>query len=86
VKGNVGFKPISEPWTEIELENGTRLKLRVIVTKVSDSGTVGPDGAPVYNLTWQGVMAPVEVAEKSIVSASAAEIGGLGRRVHRPVD
>lgn len=49
------FKPISEPWTIYELQDGNLLKVRVIMTSATDTGKKDPKGRPVYDLEFQTV-------------------------------
>ena len=45
-----------EPWAQYTLENGAILRLRVMVSKIIDTGQLAPDGAPLYNIQMQQVM------------------------------
>lgn len=46
----------SEPWCEYELEDGTVLRVRIMVTKIIDLGAFGPEGFPLYNIACQQVI------------------------------
>ena len=54
-KKEINFQPISEPWTEYELEDGTRLRLRLIMTMVSDRGQKDQKGRPTFDFEFQAV-------------------------------
>lgn len=50
----VSIAAASEPWSEFILEDGTKIRARLILT----AAAAKPDGN--YDLSWQIVMAPPE--------------------------
>jgi hypothetical protein len=42
-------------FSEYLLENGVKMKARVILMNVVDTGRVGPNGLPIYDARWQVV-------------------------------
>lgn len=51
VKINVPIASVSEPWGEVLLEDGTRIKMRIILTSVNRlEGEYEEDGAPKYEV------------------------------------
>lgn len=65
---NVNFKPVKEEWNEYELEDGTTLRMRLVVGKVLRSeNRRTPAGEPIYNVRHQNVImtdVPDELIEK----------------------
>jgi len=54
-----------ERWTEISLEDGTRLRLKsAIMTAVRIDGEYDPEGNPMYVLNAAPVLAMIEAPEK----------------------
>ena len=45
-----------EPWAQYTLENGTVVRIRVMLVKVINEGKFNPDGSPQYQLQCQQVM------------------------------
>lgn len=62
----VGFKPISEPWCELDCDDGTRIRVKLVVTEVIKiDGARTPEGDPVYVIRSSNVMhATVPEGEK----------------------
>lgn len=45
----LAFEPMTEPWCELLLEDGTRLRVKLVVTGVYRlEGEVDEEGSPVY--------------------------------------
>jgi len=54
----VGILNASEPWTELFLEDGTKLRMRIIVTAVRKVvGQTLPNGDPLLNFDYQFIQA-----------------------------
>jgi len=56
-----------EPWTNYILEDGTTLKVKVILLSVIRLDEYSPDGQPIYQFTAQqivGIQAPDELKKK----------------------
>lgn len=46
---SVDFKPTSEPWGEYDLQDGTKLRMKLVVSEIVRlNGQYTPDGDPVY--------------------------------------
>jgi hypothetical protein len=61
----VGFTATAEPWTEVETEDGTRLRLRLVVTEVRRQ----PDdanGRPQYGYSFQVIGAPAQASQEPV--------------------
>ena len=55
---SVGFKPLTEAWSEYQLDDGTIIKTRpVAVEFVRIPGQYDPEGGPIYIAKIQNVMA-----------------------------
>jgi len=59
------YETIKEDWNIYKLEDGTTLKIKMVVQKIyralmDDKKTIryAPDGTPVYTARWTAVMAP----------------------------
>ena len=50
-----------EGWSEYECSDGTRLKMKTIVTKIVRLDKRGPDGAPIYTVSSANVLAAPQV-------------------------
>lgn len=48
VESSLNFKALKEEWNSYELEDGTVIELKLIVTKISRLGGAEPDGTPHY--------------------------------------
>ena len=58
---SVDFEAKSEPWSTIELEDGSVIKLRTIVTGIVRlEGEFDPTGAPVYSVTQNTILRVVK--------------------------
>jgi len=65
----VDFWEVREFWgSEYKLSDGNRLFLKVILTKVVDTGNKKPTGEPLYNVEFQVV---VRVEEPESVTKNA---------------
>lgn len=53
----LAFVAKSEPWCEYELEDGTIVRARLIMTKIIDRGSKDQQtGLPLLELSWQQVL------------------------------
>lgn len=59
---DLNYKILKEPWSEYELADGTIIKLRLVVQKISRTLTPDgkkiyykEDGEPLYNIRFQNV-------------------------------
>lgn len=50
------FVADKEPWAQYTLENGTVVRIRVMLVKVINEGKFNPDGSPQYQVQCQQVM------------------------------
>ncbi len=56
---DLDFKTVSEEWNEYELEDGTRMRLKTVVSKILRlEGTYNADGDPVYQVVSTNILAP----------------------------
>ena len=53
---DVSYNPIIESWNEYILEDGTTIRLKVIVKRVIRTEARNPDGTPVYFIQSQNVV------------------------------
>lgn len=54
---DLGFTPFKEQWDELEVEDGTRIRLRTIVTEVLRLDEVRDDeGNPVFMIQTQTIV------------------------------
>jgi hypothetical protein len=44
----VDFAPLREDWNEYSLADGTRLKMKIVITKVFRTEKYNPQGEPIY--------------------------------------
>ena len=51
----VDFIAKSEPWCVYELEDGTVIRARLVMTKIIDDGKKTDDGQPIYQLGFQQI-------------------------------
>lgn len=49
----VDFKPIEEAWNLYKIGDGNYLRVKFIVTKVTITNQINPDGKPVYFVNGQ---------------------------------
>jgi hypothetical protein len=68
------FKPVAEPWCEFDCEDGTRVRIRLLVSEIYRlEGQRTPDGDPVYFVKSQNLMTAVVPEElKSLPDPGAA--------------
>ena len=53
----VEYKPTAEPWCELECEDGTRLRVKLVVSDVIRVDSVKtPDGAPLYMIKSSNIL------------------------------
>ena len=52
----VSFNPVLETWNEYTIEDGTVIRMRTIVTRVSRMGDPGSDGGPAYFVSSNNVL------------------------------
>lgn len=60
---DVGIKETTERWTEVQLQDGTILRVKpniMVVTRID--GQYDPDGNPMYAVTGQQVLTVTNVA------------------------
>ena len=51
------FKPVAEPWCEFDCEDGTRVRVRLLVSEIYRlEGQTTPEGDPVYFVKSQNLM------------------------------
>ena len=53
---DVSYNTYNEAWNEYMLEDGTTLRLKVIVKRVVRTDAYNPDGTPVYIVQSQNVL------------------------------
>ncbi|MGA7078563.1 MAG: hypothetical protein WBQ43_15520 [Terriglobales bacterium] len=59
---DVGIKETTERWTDVQLEDGTTLRVKpnvMVVTRID--GKYDPEGNPIYALTGQQIMTVTNV-------------------------
>lgn len=50
----MNFATAIQGWTELELENGDRIKLQIVVGSITEvKGKKNPDGSQMYNMQHQ---------------------------------
>ena len=55
---SVDFKPITEPWCEFQLHDGSRLRVKLVVSDVIKLDEArGPEGEPIYVIKSSNVVA-----------------------------
>lgn len=52
---HVDFIAKSEPWCVYELEDGTIIRVRIVLTKIIDEGKKTDAGHPLYQLAFQQI-------------------------------
>ncbi len=52
----VGFREVEERWNEYELTDGTKIRIKLILTKVIRLDEYNPDNDPVYVIGSQNVL------------------------------
>jgi len=52
----VPFEATKEEWNEYLLDDGTRLRVKLVVTKILRTNQIDPEGNPVYVITSQNVV------------------------------
>ena len=55
VQKELDFEAIKEVWNEYELEDGTKLRVRLVVTGVQRTSAYGTDGDPLYNINSSAI-------------------------------
>lgn len=54
IKNNdMNFTPVKEEWSEYELDNGSKVRLKTILTGVSSTSLYDPYGEPIYLMQMQ---------------------------------
>jgi hypothetical protein len=52
----VAFREIDERWNEYDLSDGTRIRIKLVLTKVLRLDEYNPDNDPVYVIASQNVL------------------------------
>ena len=52
----VNFEAVKEEWNEYLLDDGTRLRVKLVVTKILRTNQIDPEGNPVYIITSQNAV------------------------------
>lgn len=60
----VGFEPLEEPWARYKLQDGTMIRLKLVVSDVLRTNQTDATGAPVYAVKSSNVLA-VDPPEES---------------------
>jgi len=60
----VNFEGVKEEWNEYLLEDGTRLRVKLVVTKILRTNQIDPEGNPVYVITSQNVVGVYRPSDK----------------------
>lgn len=68
---------VDGPPHEILLEDGTRLTTRLVVMRVIDLETIGPDGQPTYNIDAQLVVRVEKAADGAELAKTRAAQNSL---------
>jgi len=72
IKGKkLSFKPIKEEWNEYELEDGTKLFVKLVLAEVIRGDAINELGEPIYNIRAQNVMS-VRPSKKAIEDVKKA--------------
>ena len=50
------FVSESEPWNVYRLENGTVIRAKIVMTRITDTGRFTPNGQPYYEMNSQHVI------------------------------
>ncbi|MCZ6479398.1 MAG: hypothetical protein ACE1Z6_13870 [Candidatus Methylomirabilales bacterium] len=50
------FEPLRESWNEYRLEDGTMLKIKTVVAKITRLDAYTNEGDPIYNVTSSNVV------------------------------
>jgi hypothetical protein len=59
----IAFKEIEERWNEYDLEDGTKLKIKLVLAKVIRTNEYNKEGDPIYVVNTQNLL-HVTVPEK----------------------
>jgi len=59
----IDFKTLKEEWSEYELEDGTRLKVKLVLVDVVKLPVYNPLGEPVYRIVSQNIVRASYVPE-----------------------
>jgi len=52
----VNYEAVKEEWNEYLLDDGTRLRVKLVVTKILRTNQIDHEGNPVYVITSQNVV------------------------------
>ncbi len=52
----INFKAINEDWSEYQLENGTKIKVKIVVSKIVKSNEVNESGQPIYYIQSSNIV------------------------------
>ena len=52
----IGFKTLKEDWNEYELEDGTKLYIKLVLVDVVRLNEISPIGEPVYQILSQNIV------------------------------
>lgn len=76
----VKFKTIDEPWCEYECEDGTRIRMKLVVSEVLRvEGAYTPEGEPLYLIKSNNIAsteAPEELRQKKGGSGGGGALPG----------
>lgn len=59
----VEYSTVREGWAEYELDDGNKLKVKIVISRIINTGKTNPDGTPQYLFTHNvvnQVLVPVE--------------------------
>lgn len=51
----MNFKTLTEGYTEVELDNGDRIRVKIVIGNIEANGQTMPDGSIAYNFQHQVV-------------------------------
>ena len=60
----MNFEAVKEEWNEYLLDDGTRLRVKLVVTKILRTNQIDPEGNPVYVITSQNVVGVYRASDK----------------------
>ncbi len=77
---DVDFQTVKEDWNEYKLNDGTTLKVKLVLVGVKRLKKYQPDGKPIYVVNTTNVVRIVDVPEKLRMKPTSKQPSGTAYR------
>lgn len=72
----VEYAAEAEPWSIYVLDNGIKIRARMILSGIEETGEFTPDGYPMFKMNWVPVMDVIYTKEMQEAAAKRRAAGG----------